>query len=732
MSSAIRPLFGTGLVLLAASALAASLPPAPATPRGDTVDIVQGTPVADPYRWLEDWDDAKVQAWSDAQNDRTRAYLDAEPGREAIKAELTRFITSTSPAFYGLQARAKLIFAMYFDPKFQQPMLVTLNAAADPDSRKTVLDPNALDARGQTAIDWYAASPDGSRVAVSLSKDGSEDGTLHVYDVTTGKRVERPIPRVQYPTAGGSVAWFADGKGYWYTRFPGDDVPEADRHFFQQVYAHTIGADASKDRLVLGTRDGIPRTGEIFLDNSHGLADVLVSVQLGDGGEWQHFVLHAKGGFTQVATYADRIVAASMGPDGALYGISRKDAPNGKVVKLAAPYTGGFAAARVIVPESDTAIVSEGQQHALVLTADKLIVRDIVGGPSRLRVFDHDGGHGGSIDIPPVAAVGDIEPLENGEVLYSVSSYLRPYYYASWNATTGASSETRLAVSSPVSFADCEVVREFAVSRDGTHIPINIIRRKGIRLDGKNPVLLYGYGGYGVNMTPGFLGAIWRLWIDAGGVYAVANIRGGAEYGERWHLEGNLTNKQNVFDDFKAAADYMISHGYTTPEGLALLGGSNGGLLMGATITQHPELARTVVSAVGIYDMVRVELDPNGSFNTTEFGTVQDPEQFKALYAYSPYHRVVQGAAYPAVLMMTGATDGRVNPMHSRKMAAALQAASGSDRPILLRTDRQSGHGQGSSLATRIEMQTDILSFLFGQMGLHWSAGEPAGENAAR
>ncbi len=725
MKLTVRPLIAAGLALLASGVFAASVPPAPATDRGDTVDVVQGTPVADPYRWLENWDDPRVQAWSDAQNARARAYLDALSGRESIKAELTRLITSTSPAHYGLQARGKFIFAMYFDPKLQQPMLVTLNAAADPDSRKTVLDPNALDAKGLTAIDWYVASPDGSRVAVSLSKNGSEDGTLHVYDVATGKQVERPIPRVQYPTAGGSVAWFADGKGFWYTRFPGDDTPEADRHFFQQTYAHTLGADAARDRLVLGTRDGVPRTGEIFLDNSHGLGDVLASVQLGDGGEWQHFVLHAQGAVTQVATYEDRIVAATMGPDGALYGISRKDAPNGKVVKLAAPYTGGFAAARVIVPESGTAIVSQGEQHALTLTRDRLIVRDIVGGPSRLRVFDHDGGNAASIDIPPVSAVGDIEPLASGELLYSVSSYLRPYYYASWNARTGASAETRLAVSSPVSFADCEVVREFAVSKDGTHIPVNIIRRKGIKLDGRNPVLLYGYGGYGVNMTPAFLGATWRLWIDAGGVYAVANVRGGAEYGERWHLEGNLTHKQNVFDDFKAAADYMISHGYTSHEGLALLGGSNGGLLMGATITQHPQLARTVVSAVGIYDMVRVELDPNGSFNTTEFGTVKDPDQFRALYAYSPYHRVAQGAPYPAMLMLTGATDGRVNPMHSRKMAAALQAASGSDRPILLRTDRESGHGQGSSLATRIEMQTDILSFLLDQLGMRWSGDPP-------
>jgi prolyl oligopeptidase len=241
-------------------------------------------------------------------------------------------------------------------------------------------------------------------------------------------------------------------------------------------------------------------------------------------------------------------------------------------------------------------------------------------------------------------------------------------------------------------------------------------------------VLLYGYGGYGVNMAPAFLGSMRRLWIDAGGVYAIANIRGGAEYGERWHTQGNLTNKQNVFDDFYAASEYMIAHGYTNREKLALMGGSNGGLLMGAMIVQHPNNVRAVVSTVGIYDMVRVELDPNGSFNTTEFGTVKDPAQFAALYAYSPYHHVrephryPEAGKYPAVLMMTGATDGRVNPMHSRKFTAALQADGQAKGPILLATERQAGHGQGSSLAIRIGQQTDQLAFLFNELGMTWSA----------
>jgi prolyl oligopeptidase len=268
------------------------------------------------------------------------------------------------------------------------------------------------------------------------------------------------------------------------------------------------------------------------------------------------------------------------------------------------------------------------------------------------------------------------------------------------------------------------VVREFAASKDGTKVPVNIVRKKGTKLDGKNPALLYGYGGYGISQTPRFLGATWRLWLDAGGVYAVANIRGGAEYGERWHTEGMLTRKQNVFDDFAAAGQHLIDAKYTSHDQLALLGGSNGGLLMGAVLTQHPDLARVVVSAVGIYDMLRVELDPNGSFNVTEFGTVKDVAQFKALYGYSPYHHVQKATAYPAVLMLTGATDPRVNPLQSRKFTAALQAAtSAKDHPILLRTNKTSGHGIGSSLDERIAEQTDELTFLFDQLEMKPSGG---------
>jgi prolyl oligopeptidase len=710
------------LCVVATGVSAATITPPPPTVRDAAVDTIQGVKIADPYRWLEDWNDPKVQAWSNAQNARTRGYLDALPTETPIKAELTRLITATSPSYGLLAARGDIIFAIYSDPAKQQPMLVSLNAQADPASRKMVLDPNAMDATGHTEIDWFVPSTDGRLVAVSLSQNGSEIGTLHVYDVATGKEVDSPIERVQNPTAGGSLAWTADGKGFWYTRYPGADAPKSEQQFNMQVYFHRLGSDANTDTLALGTKDGLERVSEVFLDNRYGRQNTLASVQRGDGGEWAHYVLSEGKPPVQVATYTDKIVYATIGPDDALYGISRADAPNGKVLKLAAPYGDRkLAGGKVIVPESGVAILSGGaEQHVLdlSLSGDRLFVRDIVGGPNDVRVFDLDGKPEGKLPLPEIAANSEIEPLANGDVLFDVSTFLRPRYYARWTPATGKAAETALKVTSPVSFADAEVVRAFATSKDGTKVPVNIIEKKGTKRDGSHPALLYGYGGYGVSQTPRFLGATWRMWLDAGGVYAIANIRGGAEYGERWHQEGMLTKKQNVFDDFAASGEYLVAQHYTSHAKLALLGGSNGGLLMGAMITQHPKLARAVVSAVGIYDMIRVELDPNGAFNTTEFGTVKDAAQFRALYAYSPYHHVQKGVAYPAVLMLTGATDGRVNPLHSRKFCAALQASTSSGLPVLLRTSANSGHGIGSSLSERIAQQTDQIAFLFDRLGM--------------
>jgi len=310
-------------------------------------------------------------------------------------------------------------------------------------------------------------------------------------------------------------------------------------------------------------------------------------------------------------------------------------------------------------------------------------------------------------------------------MLFYTYTYTDPPALYHFDATTAKATRTALFETSPVKFDDAEVVRDFATSKDGTRVPVNIIRRKDTKLDGSNPTLLYGYGGYGISEKPYFAGSFTRVWLDQGGVYVDANLRGGGEYGEEWHKAGNLTRKQNVFDDFLAVAQYLIDQKYTSPAHLAILGGSNGGLLMGAAFTQRPDLFRAVVSDVGIYDMLRVELDPNGAFNVTEFGTVKDPAQFKALYAYSPYHHVKDGTAYPAILFPTGENDHRVNPMQSRKMTARLQAANSSSHPILLRTTASAGHGIGTALDEQIEEEADQFSFLFDQLGIKYA---PAGK----
>jgi prolyl oligopeptidase len=306
--------------------------------------------------------------------------------------------------------------------------------------------------------------------------------------------------------------------------------------------------------------------------------------------------------------------------------------------------------------------------------------------------------------------------LNDGALLFRNTSFLEPPAWYRYDPVSKMVTRTALRQTAATDFNDAEVVREFATSKDGTRIPVNIIRRKGTKLDGKNPVLLTGYGGYGISVGPDF-SLRRKTLIEHGFVLAIANLRGGGEYGEAWHKAGSLAKKQNVFDDFAACARYLIDHKYTNPAKLAIEGGSNGGLLMGAALTQHPELFAAVVSHVGIYDMLRVELQPNGAFNVTEFGTVKEPDQFRALYSYSPYHHVVDGTSYPSVLFLTGDNDPRVDPLNSRKMTARLQA-SGAKRPVLLRTSSNSGHGIGTTLSEYLAEEADVQAFLFDQLGV--------------
>ena len=694
-----------GLTLISLPAVEST----PQTPKKPVSNEYAGTMVEDLYQWLEKDDDPEVKAWSNAQNQRTRQYLDKLPDRAAIERQLTEWYAKTSPSYFSLISRPGTLFAMKFQPPKQQPLLVTLTSADDLKSEKVVLDPNVLDAKGTTAIDWFVPSLDGKHVAISLSKGGSEDGTLHFYETATGKALPDTIAHVQYPTAGGSAAWNNDGTGIYYTRFPRTgERPEADLNFYQQIYFHKLSTADTDDTYSIGK--DFPRIAEIVLQASRDGRYILATVANGDGGDFAHYLLGPNGTWKQITQFSDQIKAARLGRDNALYLLSRAGAPRGKILRLSLG-TPELKNAVEIVPAGEAVI------EQIVPTANALYVGDLLGGPSQIRRFGLDGKGETMIPIPMISAVQEMVALEDNSLLFRDVSYTQPaaWFHCAQGKTEPV--ETALRTTSPVSFADIEVTREFAISNDGTKIPLNIIFRKGMKRDGQNPTLLYSYGGYGISMSPNF-DFIRRLWFDRGGVYVVANIRGGGEFGEEWHKAGNLTRKQTVFDDFAAAAEYLIKAKYTRPEKLAIQGGSNGGLLMGAMITQHPDLVWAVVSAVGIYDMLRVELAPNGAFNVTEFGTVKNPEQFKALYAYSPYHHVVDGTKYPSILMMTGANDGRVAPYHSRKMTARLEEANKSDNPILLRTSSSAGHGIGTALSERIKQLADIYAFLFAQLDM--------------
>jgi len=688
--------------------------PVPQTPKNPVVDEYQGVRVTDNYRWLENSGSPAVKRWSDAQNVRTREYLDNLPHRAEIQSRVDRLIRSTSISYSVEVKRGGRLFAFKNDPRLQQPMIVTLASADDLGSERVIVDPNALDAKGLIEIDWFVVSLDGSKIAVSLSKGGSEAGDLHIYEVATARETGEVIPGVQKGTGGGSAAFSPDGLGFWYTRYPrGSERPPEDAGFYQQVWFHRLGTQTEADTYELGKE--LPKIAEIALETKEDGKWAVAEVKNGDGGEVAYYLRRTSPGspWVQVSGFPDKVVRFAFGRDDAIYLMSRMGSPKGRILRLPLEGSPSLQNAVEIVKES------EGSIQRFLPTDSRIYVSDVLGGPSEVRAFDLDGKRLPDLPLPPISTVYGMVSVDGDDILLENGSYLELSGWLQFSAGSGTCRKTALARTSIADYSDSEVVREFAKSKDGTMVPLDIIRRKSTRLDGKNPTILYGYGGYGISMTPQFSTSR-RIWLDEGGVYAVAILRGGGEYGDQWHLAGNLTRKQNVFDDFYACAQWLVDHKYTTPARLAIFGESNGGLLMGAALTQHPDFYRAVVSRVGVYDSLRSETTTNGEFNVTEYGTVKDPEQFKALFAYSPYHHVADGVKYPSILLTTGANDPRVDPWHSRKFCARLQAANASGNPILLRTSSRSGHGMGNSLDETIAERTDIYAFLIHELGVEF------------
>jgi prolyl oligopeptidase len=708
------------MVALTSSFLVAAGPPA--TRKQAVTDTYHGVEVSEDYRWLENWDDPEVRQWSDAQNVYARSILGVLPHMAEIRARLSAILSAQTVDYQSVHHAGGQLFAMKRQPPKQQSFLVVMKSAGEPQSERVLVDPNVQDDAGSTSIDWFVPSRDGRLVAVSLSSKGTESGDVHVFDVATGQRVHEIIPRVNGGTAGGDLAWAADGAGFFYTRYPrGEERPSEDMNFYQQVYFHKLGTPTEQDRYELGK--DLPRIAEIQLQGDEAGGRILATVQNGDGGEFAHFLRSPDGSWKQFSTFADRTIQATFGPQDDLYLVSRDGAPRGQILRVPIAAL-GTTTPEVVVAQGNDTIVTDFMGPPTVLAAGgRLYVEYQLGGPSEIRVFDLKGRPQDKPQQLAVAAVSDLTRLDGEDILFRNTSFIDPPGWYQYNAEHNKTVKTPLASTSPVSFDDVKVVREFATSKDGTKVPINIMMPKNAKLDGSTPCVAYGYGGYGISMVPSFRPGR-RVLFDQGVIFAIANLRGGAEYGEEWHLQGNLTKKQNVFDDFAAVCAYLVERGYTQPQRLAMMGGSNGGLLMGAALTQHPQMCKAVVSIVGIYDMLRVELSPNGAFNIPEFGTAKNPEHFKALYAYSPYHNVKDGTGYPAILFLTGANDPRVDPMQSRKMTARLQAASTSGAAVLLRTSSETGHGGGTPLSEEIDQWADIYAFLFDQLGVKYK--EPA------
>ncbi|HTR26833.1 MAG TPA: prolyl oligopeptidase family serine peptidase [Terriglobales bacterium] len=669
-------------------------------------DTVQGHKIVDPYRYLENSTNPDTERFVEQEAAYTRSLLDPLPGRDKINARLTQLLsigTVSAPQMGG-----KYYFHTRRDAGQNQPLLYVRDSLNGQD--RVLLDVNKLSTDATVALDWWFASHDGKYVAYGTSASGSEESTLRVIETVTGRTLPDAIDRTRFI----SLAWLKDNSGFYYTRHPHKgDVPPGEEVYHVKVFYHQIGADPAKDPLIYEDKRNPQNIPTVTLSDDDRW--LLINVEQG----WSKTEL-----FLQDRRTKDAPVELTTGKEalygadffhGKLYITTNEDAPHFRVF-VADASNPKRANWRELIPESDAVL-----QDASV-TGGKLFVQYEHNVASELKLFSLDGKHLADIPQP---AIGNV-PAATGrydinEIFFSFQSFTVPPCVYRYDLSTNKS-ELWAKVDAPsINPDEYDVRQEWYHSKDGTKIPMFIVSKKGLVKNGQNPTLLTGYGGFNISMTPVFNRSMF-LWMEHGGVYAVANLRGGNEFGEDWHRAGMLEKKQNVFDDFIAAAEYLISEKYTDKNHLGIYGGSNGGLLMGAMITQRPDLFRAVLCQVPLLDMLRYQNFQIAKLWIPEYGSAEDPKQFDFIYAYSPYHHVKPGEEYPAILFMTADTDTRVDPMHAKKMTALMQAEAkngdSKDRPILLRIDTKAGHGQGKPVAKQVEDSTDSFSFLFWQLGV--------------
>ena len=684
-----------GAALLAACAAEEpeiSVPPPPPTEVQDIVDTLHGVAVPDPYRWLEDQDAPATRAWIDAQNAYTDTVLGALPRRERLR-EVAAGVLERDVV--GLpNERGGRYF--YSKRRADQELAVVYVRDGLHGADRVLIDPHPLSPDHTTSVALRDISDDGKLVAYAVREGGVDEVSVRLRDVDTGEDLPDVLPPARY----GQVALAPDGNGFYYERY-GDVTP--------RVMFHALGADPATDRQLFGEgyeRHQIPVT--LLSDDGRWL---VVHVIEGSSGPTEIHVkdLAGDGPFrTAIADGVSESWAEFAGDR--LVITTNLDAPNKRVV-LADPADPAVEHWQEVIPERDDVVV-----QAASGLGGKLVVSYLQDVQPRVAIHELDGAHVRDIGFDTIGSVGGgAGRWTSGEAFFTFETFHVPSTIYRYDLDTGEQ-EVWAAAELPVAVGAYTVTQEWFQSKDGTRVPIFIVHRPDVARDGSNPTYLTGYGGFNLNLTPGF-SALATTWLEEGGVFALANMRGGGEFGEAWHQDGMLGNKQNVFDDFIAAAEHLVAAGYTSSPHLAIGGGSNGGLLVGAVSNQRPDLFGAVVCTYPLLDMVRYHQFLVASFWVPEYGSSEDPEQFGWLHAYSPYHNVIDGGGYPATLYISGDGDTRVAPLHARKMAALMQAKNGSGNPILLRYHTQAGHSGGQPVSQQIDQMVDTVSFLLWQVG---------------
>lgn len=684
--------------------LPAQKPEYPVTKTVNQVDDYFGTKVADPYRWLEDLDSADTKAWIESQNKVTFSYLEKIPQRAKLKARLTELWNYEK--FSAPFKEGNKYFYYKNDGLQNQSVLYVADSITD--KGRVLLDPNTLSTDGTIALSGISISDDGKILAYGLSSGGSDWQEWRFRDVETGKDLTDVLKDIKFSGA----SWSKDGKGIYYSRYPkADDANKLeDANYFQKLYYHTLGTPQTDDYVVYERPDDKEMgVGGFVSEDGNWL---IMNVWKGTSPKNQIFFKNLTMSRAPVMPVVDKFEAeySFIGNDGSkFYFKTDKNAPKGKIVVVDA--LEADKKWKDLIPQAADTLES------VSLINNQLVLGYLKDAYTQIKIHDLDGKFVRNVELPGIGSAGGFGgKRDDTETFYSYSSFNTPPTIYRYDMKTGKSELFR---ESKVKFNpdNYEVKQVFYNSKDGTKIPMFIVHKKGVKLDGKNPTLLYGYGGFSVSLTPAF--SVSRLvWMEQGGVFAMANLRGGAEYGEEWHEAGTKLKKQNVFDDFIAAAEYLIKNKYTQPKKLAIQGGSNGGLLVGAVLNQRPELFGAALPAVGVMDMLRFQKFTIGWAWTSDYGSSEESaEMFKALYAYSPIHNI-KPKDYPAVLITTADHDDRVVPSHSFKYAATIQKNQTGTAPVLIRIETRAGHGAGKPTAKVIEEQADIYGFLMKNLGM--------------